>query len=83
MNLTQLSDKLQSLEKVIQSCQEKKLIGKLESYRIYEHPLHLKKKWEKLRLEMSKYKMQDVDCIARRDVFLSVCGRTKWLQLKI
>ena len=34
--------------------------------------LPLKKNEKKLCLEMSKYQMQDVDCIARRDVFLPV-----------
>ena len=40
MNLSQLSDKLQSVEKVIQFSQEKKLIGIIKSC---EHPCHLKK----------------------------------------
>ena len=31
-----------------------------------------KKNEKKLCLEMSKYQMQDEDCIAQRDVFLSV-----------
>ena len=68
MNLSQLSDKLQSVEKVIQFRQEKKLIGKIKSCRTCEHPCHLKK----LCLEMSKYQMQVVHYIARRDVFLPV-----------
>ena len=42
MNLSQLSDKL-SVEKVIQLCQEKRLIGKIKSCRTCEHPCHLKK----------------------------------------
>ena len=73
-NLSQLSNKLQSVEKVIQFCQEKKqLIGKIKICRTCEHPYHSKKKKKKkLCLEMSKYQKQDVDCIARRDVFLPV-----------
>ena len=43
MNLSQLSHKLQSVEKVIQFCQEKKLISKIKSCRTCEHPRHLKK----------------------------------------
>ena len=34
--------------------------------------LAFKKNEKKLCLEMSKYQMQDVDCIALRDVFLPV-----------
>ena len=43
MNLSQLSDKLQSMEKVIQFCQEKKLIGKIKSCRTCEHPCPMRK----------------------------------------
>ena len=40
MNLSQLSDKLQSVEKVIQFCQ---ISGKIKSCRTCKHPCHLKK----------------------------------------
>ena len=43
MTLSQLSDKLQSVEKVIQFCQEKKMMGKIKIYRTCQHPCHLKK----------------------------------------
>ena len=43
MNLSQLSDNLQSAEKMIQFCQEKNLIGKIKSCRACKHPCNLKK----------------------------------------
>ena len=43
MNLSLLSDKLQSVEKVMQFCQEKNLLAIFKSCRTCEHPCHLKK----------------------------------------
>ena len=62
MNLSQLSDKLQSVEKGDTILPRKDLLAKLKV--AGEHPCHLKKNEKKLCL--------DVDCIARRDVFLPV-----------
>ena len=43
MNLSQSSDNLQSVEKVIKFCQEKKKIGKTKSCWTCEHSCHLKR----------------------------------------
>ena len=60
---------------------KKKLICKIKGCRTCEHPCHLKKNEKKLCQEMSKYQMQDVDSIARRDVFLVIAQISKLIYL--